>query len=62
MAGKICTTVLFISLILLVLYPDWPPAAVNCIALIDGVFLTISFVQYIFAYYGKHAKVQDLEL
>ena len=62
MAGKICTTVLFLSFIVLVLFPDQAPGAVNAIALTDGLFLTISFVQYMFAYFGKHAEVQDLEL
>lgn len=61
MAGKICTTVLFVSLIVLVLFPGLDTAVVNTIAAVDAVFLTISFIQYIFAYFGKHAKVQKLE-
>lgn len=60
MAGKICTTVLFVSLIALVLFPNIPPVAVDLIAVIDGVFLAISFVSYILAYFGKNRKVQDL--
>lgn len=60
MAGKICTTVLFVSLIALVLFPDLPSLAVDLIALTDGIFLLISFVSYIFAYFGKYAKVQDM--
>lgn len=61
MAGKICTTILFVSLIALVLFPEMNPIAVDTIAIIDGVFLLISFVNYIFAYYGKNTMVQDLE-
>lgn len=61
MAGKICTTVLFISLTVLVLFPEISITVVNIIALIDAVFLTISFIQYIFAYFGKHSKLQDME-
>lgn len=61
MTGKVCTTVLFISLIALVLFPEMNPAVVNVIALTDGVFLAISFVSYVLAYFGKHQKVQDLE-
>ncbi len=61
MAGKICTTVLFVSLILLVLFPQMHPAAVDAIALLDGVFLMFSFVSYIGAYFGKHSLVQDLD-
>lgn len=60
MAGKVCTTVLFVSLILLVLMPGLNETIVNCIALIDIGFLTFSFISYIFAYTGKHAKVQDM--
>lgn len=61
LAGKVCTTVLFISLTALVLMPDIAPAAVMVIAGIDTVFLTISFVSYAMAYLGKNVKVQDIE-
>ena len=61
MTGKVCTTVLFISLIALVLFPEMNPAVVNVIALTDGVFLAISFVSYVLAYFSKNKKVQDLE-
>ena len=61
MAGKVCTTVLFISLIALVLFPHMPNEAVSAIALVDAVFLGISFVSYILAYFGKNTKVQDLK-
>ena len=59
MAGKVCTTVLFLSLILLVLLPDLNPNIVNMFAAIDTAFLLFSFISYIFAYYGKNAKIQD---
>lgn len=58
--GKLCTTVLFVSLIALVLFPDIPEKTVNMIALVDAVFLLASFVCYIYAYYGKNKKTQDL--
>lgn len=61
MAGKVCTTVLFISMIALVLFPDLKPRIVDVIAVVDAAFLTIAFVQYILAFFGKHAKVQDIE-
>jgi len=60
MAGKICTTVLFTSLILLVLMPELSVNIVRIIALVDFSFLAFSFISYIFAYYGKHTKVEDL--
>lgn len=61
LAGKVCTTVLFVSLTALVLFPDMDPRLVDAIALIDGVFLLVSFLNYIFAYFGKNTKVQDLK-
>lgn len=61
MAGKICTTVLFVSLTTLVLFPGMPQKLVDAIALVDGVFLTVSFVTYILAYFGKNTKVQELK-
>ena len=61
MAGKICTTVLFVSLIALVLFPGLPHNAVTAIALVDTGFLVFSFISYIQAYFGKNIKVQDMD-
>ena len=61
MAGKICTTVLFVSLIALVLFPEIPSQFVDLIAMVDAGFLGVSFVCYICAYYGKNKKVQDVD-
>lgn len=61
MAGKICTTVLFVSLITLVLFPTMPDAVVDGIAVLDTAFLVFSFVSYILAYFGKNTKVQDMD-
>ncbi len=60
MAGKVCTTVLFISLIALVLFPGLDSAVIDTIALVDAGFLAFSFVCYILAYFGKNTKVEDL--
>ena len=59
--GKICTMVLFISLILLVLLPNLSENWINTIAILDTGFLTWSFISYVFAYFGKNIKVQDME-
>ena len=61
MEGKICTTVLFVSLIALVLFPDMGRTAVFVIAVINTVFLIISFVGYFRAYYGRNIKVENLD-
>ncbi len=59
--GKICTTVLFISLIIMVLCPWLSEMTTDIITGICCVFLGVSFVEYIRAYFGKHKKIQDLE-
>ena len=59
--GKICTTVLFVCLTILVLIPDLSDAVVNWMTGICSVFLGISFVEYVRAYFGKHKKIHDLE-
>lgn len=61
MAGKICTTVLFVSLILLVLMPELPERYVDLIAVIDTGFLLYAFVGYFLAYFGKSPKTQKMD-
>ena len=60
LAGKVCTTVLFVSLIAMVFFPDLRQDTVAAIAITDGCFLAFSFANYILAYYGKSPKVQDI--
>ena len=62
MAGKLCTTVLFTSFILMVLMPNLDMRIVYGLALTDSLFLIYAFVRYIFAFLGKHAQVEDLDL
>lgn len=61
MAGKVCTTVLFVSLIALVLFPNMPELMVDGIMIVDSGFLLFSFISYIRAYFGKDKKLQDFE-
>ena len=60
MAGKVSTTVLFVSLILLVLLPNPSKNTVLFLTLVDAVFLSVSFLCYLFAYLGNKGKFQDL--
>ena len=60
MAGKVSTTVLFITLTLLVLLPDPGEPLAAGIAVLDGCILAYTFVQYVLAFFGKHAQVRDL--
>ena len=59
--GKICTTVLFVSLIVMVLCPWLSERTTDIITGVCCVFLAISFVEYAQAYYGKNKKIHDLE-
>ena len=59
--GKVCTTILFISLTLLILLPDIGKPAVDIITIVDAVFMLIAFADYIRAYFGHGNQVQDLE-
>lgn len=60
-AGKICTTVLFLSLIMLVLMPNLDLQIVNSIAIIDITFLAYAFICYALAFFGKKSKLRDLD-
>lgn len=60
--GKICTTVLFISLIALVMIPQMPYDIVTLIAAVDAMFMLISFVSYVLAYFGKDKKIHDIPI
>ena len=59
-SGKICTTILFSSLILMVLIPTMKESTVAVIAWVDAVFMLFAFVDYFLAYYGKQPKVVDI--
>jgi len=58
-SGKICTTVLFVSLIFMVLVPTLSEKTVTIITVVDSVFMIISFVHYVLAYCGKVKKAFD---
>lgn len=60
LAGKLCTTALFLSLILLVMFPRIPDSTVTLLTLMDAGFLLYSFGTYIAAYFGKQNCLTDL--
>lgn len=59
--GKICTTVLFISLILMVLIPNLPDLAVLIITIVDLAFMLISFLDYCITYAKRANKFQSID-
>lgn len=60
-SGKICTTVLFLSLIALVLFPNIAETAVTVIAGVDAVFMLVAYVDYIFAFLGKRGFIEQID-
>ena len=60
-SGKVCTTVLFVSLILMVMLPELNERVINIIAIIDLVFMLVAFIEYIAAYFFREDKFQSLE-
>lgn len=61
LSGKICTTVLFVSLILMVLLPNLKSPAVEIIFAVDIVFVLISFADYAWAYFKNDSKFQSID-
>lgn len=59
--GKICTTVLFGALFILVLLPNLSEVVTDVLTGVCCFFLIISFIEYIRAYCGKNKKIHDLE-
>ena len=59
--GKVCTTILFISLILLVLMPDLNIKYVTVITIIDAVFMVAAFADYVSAYSKRESEFQTID-
>ena len=59
-SGKLCTVVLFLSLILLVLLPNIASFAVTVIAVVDIFFMLISFGDYLITYCKRTPMIQSL--
>lgn len=60
-SGKVCTTVLFISLVAMVIFYRLSPMMIDIIAMVDGVFLMIAFADYLITYLGKKSRFQPLD-
>lgn len=59
--GKICTAILFISLVLMIMLPGLSDRMINIITIIDGVFMIISFISYILVYTGHIQIIEDID-
>lgn len=60
LSGKICTTVLFLSLIMLIMLPTLDVKIVDVIAIVDIIFMAIAFVDYLITYRKRENKFQSL--
>ena len=60
-SGKICTTVLFTSLVAMVIFPGLDTTTVSLIAMVDGVFLMVAFADYFITYLGKKSRFQSID-
>lgn len=61
LSGKICTTVLFISLIVMVMMPELPYPYVVALTFLDLVFMCISFADYCITYAKRAHKFQSID-
>ena len=59
-SGKISTTILFLSLIYMVMNPNLSDNTVSMIAIIDAIFLLIAFADYASAYHTRESKFQSI--
>ncbi len=59
-SGKVCTAVLFISLIAMVLFPYIPQRVVDIIIHVDGIFLIIAFSEYALTYFKRDSMFQSI--
>lgn len=60
-SGKICTTILFISLIVMVMLPNLSEKVVNILVIVDALFMLVAFIEYVVAYFCKDDKFQSLD-
>jgi len=60
-SGKVCTTILFVSLIVMVMLPNLGINVVNILAIVDALFMLVAFIEYVVAYFFMSNKFQSLE-
>lgn len=59
--GKICTAVLFISLIIMVMLPNLGKNIIYSIVAIDAALLLVSFADYAITYCARDSKFQTIQ-
>ena len=59
-SGKVCTTVLFLSLIIMVMLPDLSENFITGIVIVNAIFMMIAFVNYLIAYFFLDNRFQSI--
>lgn len=62
MSGKVCTTVLFVSMTLMVLFPQLPNGVLYSLIGLCMAVLLIAFGDYIRVYLGKDSTFRDVDI
>lgn len=60
LTGKICTTVLFVSLIVLVMIPEISSKIVTAITIVDALFMLAAFADYATSYFRRDSDFQSI--
>lgn len=61
LSGKICTTILFVSLVFLVMFHSIDMLVVNIITAVDFLFLLYAFIDYVVAYCRKDSRFESVD-
>lgn len=61
MSGKISTTVLFVTLIVLMVFPNIPQNVAFIIGLVDIAVVSVAFLDYALVYIAKPHMITDIE-
>ncbi len=59
--GKVCTTVLFVSLVVMILFPMLELQVINIIAIVDAAFLLVAFIHYFIVFCFKKGTFLNVE-
>lgn len=60
-AGKICTTVLFVSMAALVVFNHIPTAGVYCIVAVCSIFMIFSLISYAKCFFTSSEHIRDID-
>lgn len=61
LSGKICTAFLFISLIIMVMFPNLNHTVVIILSVLSGILLLIAFISYVLTYFTRDSKFQKVD-